>query len=102
MLKEGLKMKKKISVLVGLSVLFLIPSLALADCCDLGGFTSYAVDANNTVILYAGNVPVAKFSVQCSIQSDSKVQLLKTYMCDGDELLVDGSRCMVNNVTSTN
>ena len=95
-------MKKKISILAGLSVLFLLPSLGLADCCDLAGFTSYAVDANNTVILYAGNVPVAKFSVQCSIQSDSKVQLLKTYMCDGDELLVDGSRCMVNNVTSTN
>ena len=95
-------MKKKICVVAALGVLLLLPSLALADCCDLGGFTSYAVDANNMVILYAGSTPMAKFSVQCSIQNDSKVQLLKTYMCDGDELLVDGSRCMVNNVTSTN
>jgi len=94
-------MKKRISVLAGLGVLFLLPSLGLADCCDLGGFTSYAVDANNTVILFSGNTPMAKFSVQCSIQNDSKIQLLKTYMCDGDELLVDGSRCMVNNVTAT-
>jgi len=95
-------MKKKICVVAGLGVLLLLPNLGLADCCDLGGFTSYAVDQNNTVILYAGNVPMARFSVQCSIQNDSKVQLIKTYMCDGDELLVDGSRCMVNNVTSTN
>ena len=94
-------MKKKISILVGLSVLFLIPSLGLADCCDLGGFTSYAIEGSN-VVLFAGNTPMAKFSVQCSIQDDSKIRLLKTYMCDGDEILVDGSNCMVNNVTSTN
>ncbi len=95
-------MKKKTFILAGLGILLLLPSLGLADCCDLGGFTSYAIEGYNTVVLFSGNTPMAKFDVQCSIQSDSKVRLLKTYMCDGDEILVDGEKCMVNNVTSTN
>jgi len=95
-------MKKKIFILAGLSVLFLFPSLGLADCCDFVGYTgNYAIEGYNTVILYSGGTPMGRFSVQCSIQGDSKVQLLKTYMCDGDEIQVDGSRCMVNNVTAT-
>lgn len=96
-------MKNCLFVVVGLGVLMALPSLGSADCCDFGGYGgNYSIEGYNTVILYSGGTPMGRFSVQCSIQSNSKVQLIKTYMCDGDEILVDGSRCMVNNVTSTN
>ena len=94
-------MKKNILVLVCLGILLVLPNLVLADCADIGGFTSFSVTAGNTVTLYSMNTPFVRFDVQCSIQSTSRLQLIKGYMCDGDEVLVDGSRCTILNVNSS-
>jgi hypothetical protein len=49
---------------------------------------------NNTVILFAGSSPVAQFDVlDCSVQPTSRIQLMKSDVCDGDEIMIDGSRC---------
>ena len=95
------EMKKNILVLVCLGILLVLPNLVLADCADIGGFTSFSVTAGNTVTLYSMNTPFVRFDVQCSIQSTSRLQLIKGYMCDGDEVLVDGSRCTILNVNSS-
>jgi hypothetical protein len=47
------------------------------------------------------NTPFVKFDVQCNISPTSKLQLIKGYVCDGDEVLVDGSRCTILNVASS-
>jgi hypothetical protein len=94
-------MKRNILILVCLGILVGLPSFALADCADLGGFTSFSVTAGNTVTLYAGNTPYVRFDVQCSIESTSRIQLIRGYVCDGDEILVDGSRCTILNVNSS-
>ena len=79
-----------------------LPNLTLADCADLGGFTSFSVsEGGNTVTLYSRNTPFVKFDVQCDIQPTSKLQLIKGYVCDGDEVLVDGSKCTILNVNSS-
>ena len=95
------EMKRNILILVCLIILVLLPNLVLADCADLGGFTSFSVTGGNTVTLYARNTPFVKFDVQCGIEPTSKIQLIKGYVCDGDEILVDGSRCTILNVNSS-
>ena len=93
-------MKRNLLILLCLGVVLILPNVVLADCADLGGFSSFSVNVN-TVTLYAGSTPYAKFDVQCDIQPTSRLQLLKGYVCDGDEVLVDGSKCTVLNVTSS-
>jgi len=94
-------MKKNIVILVCLGILVVLPNLVLADCADLGGFTSFSVTGGNTVTLYSMNTPFVKFDVQGSIDPTSKLQLVKGYVCDGDEVLVDGSKSTILNVNSS-
>jgi hypothetical protein len=100
-LKGGIKMKRNILILVCLGILVVLPNLVLADCADLGSFSSFSVTGGNTVPLYSMNTPFVKFDVQCNISPTSKLQLIKGYVCDGDEVLVDGSRCTILNVVSS-
>ena len=87
---------KKIFLALCLGVLSLLPSLSSAECTDIGYFDSFTLEGFNTVILYAGSMPVVRFDVQnCSVQPSSKIQLLKSYVCDGDEIMIDGGRCVM-------
>ena len=92
-------MKKNILILACLGILVVLPNLVLADCGDFGGFTGFYLNSN-TVTLYSNNTPFIKFDVDCDIKPTSRIQLLKGYMCDGDEILVDGSKCTILNVNS--
>jgi hypothetical protein len=100
-LKGGIKMKKNIVILVCLGILLVLPNLALADCADLGGFSSFSVTAANRVTLYSMNKPFARFDVQGGIDPTSRLQLVKGYVCDGDEVLVDGFKSTILNVNSS-
>jgi len=95
------KMKKNILMLLCLGILLVPPNLVLADCADLEGFTSFSVTAGNTVTLYSINTPFVKFDVQGSIDPTSKLQLIKGYVCEGDEVLVDGFKSTILNVNSS-
>ncbi len=87
-------MARKLSFLLGLTILLQLPSLGLAECTSIGGFSSFSLEGTNTVILYAGSSPVARFDVRnCSVLPTSKIQLIKSDVCDGDEIMVDGSKC---------
>ena len=94
-------MKKNILMGLCLGILLVVPNVVLAGCTDLGGFTGFSV-TGNTVTLYSGTKPFAKFDVRCNVQVQpkSKLELIKSYMCDGDEVLVDGLKCTILNVTS--
>jgi hypothetical protein len=92
--KEGIRMKRKLCFLLSLAILLQLPSLGLAECTNIGGFTNFSLEGNNTVILYAGSLPVARFDIlDCNVQPTSKIQLIKSDVCDGDEIMIDGSRC---------
>ena len=94
-------MKKNILLLVCLGILLVFPNLVLADCADIGYFTSFSVTPDNTVTLYAMSQPIVKFDVQGGIDPASKLQLIKSYVCDGDEVLVDGFKSTILNVNSS-
>ncbi len=94
-------MKGNTLTLVCLGIFVVLPSVVLADCGDIGGFTSFSVRGGNTVTLHSVNRPFVKFDAQCDIQPTSKLQLIKGYVCDGDEVLVDGSKCTILNVVTS-
>ena len=92
----GKEMKKNIFFALCLGIFLLLPNLSLAECTDLGGFTNFSLEGANTVILYSGSRPVARFDVQdCSVESSSKINLIKSYVCDGEEILVDDEKCTI-------
>jgi len=94
-------MKKYIFILLCLGILMVLPSLVKADCADVGWFNSFSVDGN-TVTLYAGPKPFLEFDVQsCEVKPTSKIQMIKNYLCDGDEILIDGISCVVLDVKSS-
>ena len=67
-----------------------------AECTDIGYFNNFTLEGANTVILYAGSMPVVRFDVQnCEVRPSSKIQLLRSYVCDGDEIMIDGKRCVM-------
>jgi hypothetical protein len=95
-------MKTNILMGVCLGIVLIVPGLALADCADLGGFTSFSLSGTNTVTLYGGSTPMARFDVQdCDVQPRSTIRLIKSQVCDGDEVMIDGSKCTVMNVQSS-
>ncbi len=94
-------MKKTILILVFLGILVVLPNLALADCADVGSFSSFSVTANDRVTLYWMNRPFLRFDVQGGITPTSKLQLTKAYVCDGDDVLVDGYKSTILNVSSS-
>jgi hypothetical protein len=96
-------MRKNVLMGVCLGIVLLVPGLALADCHDLGGFTSFSVTGSSTVTLFAGSTAVGSFDVQsCDVQSQSTIRLINSQVCDGDEVMIDGSRCTVLNIQSLN
>jgi len=94
-------MKKNILILIFLGILLILPNFVLADCADLGGFNGFVLSRGNTVVLYAGSTPTGQFDVQdCDVQPQSRILLLKSMVCDGDEVVIDGNRCTVMDVKS--
>jgi hypothetical protein len=89
-------MKRNIVILSCLGILLVFPNSVLAECAQFGGFTGFSLTGGSTVILYTGATPIAQFDVpDCVVLSSSEIQLLKGYMCDGDELLIDNERCVI-------
>ena len=94
-------MKRNVLILIFSGVLLALPHFALAGCHDLGGFSNFVLEGSNTVVLYGGSTPTGKFDVQnCDVQAQSRILLLNSMVCDGDEVMIDGNRCTVMNVSS--
>jgi hypothetical protein len=94
--KEGMKMKKSVFFLSCVVIFFLVPALSSAECTNIGGFDNFRLEGNNTVILYSGSLLVVRFDVQnCSIQPTSKIRLIKSDVCDGDEIMIDSEKCVM-------
>ncbi len=94
-------MKKNLLILVFLGIFLILPNLTWAGCQDLGGYNSFVISRGNTVILYAGSTPTGQFDVMnCDVQPQSRILLLNSMVCDGDEVIIDGNRCTVLDVKS--
>ncbi|MGZ6210450.1 MAG: hypothetical protein ACXWL9_09925 [Syntrophales bacterium] len=93
-------MKKIMLILLSLFATSILPTAASADCMLVEYFDHFIVQEDSTVILYNGSVALVKIDLECSVQPESKIRLLKNYLCNGDNILIDDSSCMMVSVTS--
>ena len=95
-------MGKKIVILMGLAIVLLCPGLVLSDCVDFRRSTSFYVVGGHSIIFYSGLIPIGRVEVPyCSLSPSSSVRLIKSYVCDGDNIVIDGSQCTIMSVSST-
>ena len=93
-------MKGKTILMIGFFLFFCLPNLGLADCTGLGSFNGFIVQDDGSIIFYYNNIPLGKVELQaCSVDSSSEIRLIKSSVCDNDEILVDGERCTIMSVT---
>lgn len=89
-------MMKKVGVLLGFSMLLFFPNLAVSDCADFGRMTGFKVQDNQTITFYSQNSPIAQVKLQdCTVDSSSNILLMKSYVCDGDRVIVNGRECAI-------
>ena len=87
-------------LLVALFLLFCLPNLGFTDCASLGRMDRWYVQDDGNIMFYGGNVLLATVELQdCTVDSSSNIRLLQPYVCDGEEIFVDGERCTLLNVT---
>ena len=47
-------------------------------------------------------MPIARVAVPyCTLNPSSSIRLLKSYVCDGDKIMIDGSGCLIMSVSSS-
>ncbi len=91
-------MKRKILffILLYALVIFILPNAAGADCANVRYFNNFYVLEDDTVILYYWSAPLAQLDIQdCTVTPESEIRLLSGYLCDGDNILIDGARCTI-------
>ena len=87
--------------LVGILFLSIyVPKPGMADCVDLGMFNRFYVQDDGKIIFYFNNVPLGVVELQgCTVNSSSQISLLKSSVCEGDAIVVDGESCTLLSVT---
>jgi len=87
---------KQILILLSLMVLLILPKQVLADCAELKNYTNWTLEDEHTIIFYVGNTPLASLNVPyCEILPSSSIRLLKSYVCDSDNIVIDGKECSI-------
>ncbi len=94
-------MKKTVCWLSLAVVLF--PTFVLADCASLRRSTNWILETSHTIVFYAGPTPLARLEVpNCEISPSSRVRLRTSYVCDMDEIEIDGVACHILTVDILN
>ena len=76
--------------------ILLFPTFVSADCADLQRFTNWILESSHTVPFYAGQRPLARVQIpNCEIRPLSTIRLINSYLCDSDNILVDGVACHI-------
>jgi hypothetical protein len=77
-------------------IILLFPTFISADCVDLGAFTSWILETSHTIVFYAGERPLARLEIpNCEMRPSSTVRLIKSYVCDSDEIIIEGVACHI-------
>jgi len=89
---------RKIWMMLSLAIL-LFPALVSADCADLERYTSWILETSHTVLFYAVQRPLARVEIpNCEIRPLSTIRLINSYVCDSDEIMIDGISCHIISV----
>ncbi len=89
-------MKRNLVLVLMFTIWVSSPGVAVSDCTDFSGSTSWYPQGEHTIIFYVQTSPVAQIDLQdCTVSPSSNIRLLKTYMCDSDRIVVDGQECAI-------
>ena len=73
---------RKVGIVLSPTIL-LFPAFVLADCVDLGRFTSWYLETSHTIVFYMGETPLARLEIpNCEVSPLSTIRLIKSYVCD--------------------
>jgi hypothetical protein len=93
---RGEEIMKKILVVLSLMILLILPKQVLADCAELKDYTHWILEGEHTIVFYLGNKPLASLNIPyCEILPSSSIQLLKSYVCDSDNIVIDSQECSI-------
>ena len=93
-------MGKKMVILMGLAIVLLCPGLVLSDCMDLRRSSGFYTMGGHSIIFYSGPLPIGRVEVPyCALSPSSNVRLIRSYVCDGDKIMIDGSECTIMSVS---
>ncbi len=96
-----MRLKRFFPVLMVLVIVLLCPALVLSDCVDLKRASSSYVQGGHSVIFYEGVRPIARVDLPyCLLNPTSNIRLTTNYICDGDNIIIDGSECLITTVAS--
>jgi hypothetical protein len=84
--------------LFSLLALLVLPGVASADCIEVQNFDTFALQGDG-IVLYSGSTPLVKIQTDCNVYPQSRIILLKNYLCDGGGIQIDGSTCMMVSVS---
>ena len=93
-------MRKRFLIVLCLLFILILPVTVSADCMGVSFFDNFILRGSNTVVLYSGTAPLVKIDVDCTVQPTSNIRLLRNYLCDGDDILIDDSTCKIITVKS--
>jgi hypothetical protein len=94
-------MGKKMVILMGFAFVLFCPGLVLSDCVHFERYNSFYVQGGHEIIFYSGVRPIAHVDVPyCLLSPSSSVRLIDSYVCDGDYIMIDGSKCLIMSVSS--
>jgi hypothetical protein len=86
---------KKMWWLLSLAIA-LFPTFVSADCVDLGRYTSWILETSHTLVFYDGKTPLARVEIPyCEITPLSTIRLRTSYVCEQDEIMIDGVACHI-------
>ena len=89
-------MKQIVILLQIFSMVLSFPILVSADCLDLGEFTNWVVEDEHTIVIYKQMRPMARLDIpNCSIDPSSNIRLIKSYVCDSDDIIIDNEKCHI-------
>ncbi len=98
-------MKRSTLMVLGLTVVLLVPNVVFSDCLTFGrgGPLSWNAQDERTIVFYdnLGGTPIAQVTLQsCTVNESSVIRLVKRYLCDSDKIIVDNRPCNIMSITS--
>lgn len=77
----------------------LASSSAWAVCVDLSNATNWSNINTHKIIMYRESKAIAVLDIpSCDIFPSSSIKLDKTYICNGDDIVVSGVVCKIRNI----
>ncbi len=58
--------------------------------------SNWVLESEHTIVFYRQMAPIARLEMpDCKIRPSSNIRLIKSYVCDSDDIAVDNEKCHI-------